>query len=446
MTRRPDVLPARAMAAQVVSEVLHAGRSLTAALEHALAAPAPSHRGDAGLIQEMTYGTLRWAIALQAQLQAFLKKPLKQKDQDIHALLLVGLYQLTHMQVAPHAAVTETVSAASALGKDWAKNLVNAVLRNFLRMPPAERAQLITAPHLAYSHPPWLLQHLRDAWPEDWPAICAANNERPPMTLRVNLQKTTRADYLTALTSGGMPATIVAHTEAGLTLVQPVPVTNLPGFHAGLVSVQDGAAQLAATLLDAQPGEQILDACAAPGGKACHILERTPSVRLVAVDHDASRLERVTQNLTRLGLGATLITGDAATPAAWWQGPAFDRILLDAPCSATGVIRRHPDIKHHRTEQDLVELQRTQARILDALWPWLTPGGKLLYVTCSILPMENEHQMRDFLTRHADATAVPLALSWAHATGHGVQVLPGEAGMDGFYYACVRKALGAEAP
>lgn len=434
------------MAAQVVSEVLHEGRSLTPALEQALATLAPSARGDAGLIQEMTYGTLRWAIALQAQLQVFLKKPLKQKDQDIHALLLVGLYQLTHMQVAPHAAVTETVSAAGALGKDWAKNLVNAVLRNFLRMPAAERAQLISAPHLAYSHPPWLLQRLRDAWPEDWPAICAANNERPPMTLRVNLQKTTRADYLTTLASGGMPATLVAHTEAGLTLAKPVAVTHLPGFQAGLVSVQDGAAQLAAMLLDAQPGERILDACAAPGGKACHILEHTPSVRLVAVDHDASRMERVAQNLTRLGLTATLITGDAATPGAWWQGPTFDRILLDAPCSASGVIRRHPDIKHHRTEQDLVELQHTQARILDALWPWLTPGGKLLYVTCSILPMENEHQIHGFLARHGDATAVPLVLPWAHTTGHGYQILPGEAGMDGFYYAGLRKLPATEAP
>jgi 16S rRNA (cytosine967-C5)-methyltransferase len=444
MTRRPVVLPPRAMAAQVVSEVLHTGRSLTVALEHALATPAETPLAHAALIQEMAYGTLRWAIALQALLLAFLKKPLKQKDQDIHALLLVGLYQLTHMQVAPHAAVTETVSAASALGKVWAKDLVNAVLRNFLRMPPAERADLLRAPHLAHSHPAWLLQHLRAAWPDDWPAICSANNARPPMTLRVNRLKTTRADYLVALTGRGMPATTVAYTDDGLTLAQPVPVAALPGFHTGQVSVQDGAAQLAAMLLDAQPGEQILDACAAPGGKTCHILERTPSVRLVAVDHDAQRMERVRQNLTRLELSATLIIGDAATPNDWWQGPVFDRILLDAPCSATGVIRRHPDIKHHRTEQDLVELQGTQARILDALWPWLAPGGKLLYVTCSILPMENEHQMRDFLLRHRDAAAVPLALPWAHATGHGYQILPGESGMDGFYYACARKTFGAE--
>ena len=445
MTRRPAVLPARAIAAQVVSEVLHAGRSLTAALDHALSAPGQTPLRHAALIQEMVYGTLRWAIALQAQLEAFLKKPLKQKDQDIHALLLVGLYQLTHMQVAPHAAVTETVSAASALGKDWAKDLVNAVLRNFLRMPPAERAELLRAPHLAHSHPPWLLQHLRAAWPDDWPAICAANNARPPMTLRVNRQKTARADYLATLTRSDMPATPVAHTDEGLTLIQPVPVTALPGFLTGQVSVQDGGAQLAAILLDAQPGEKILDACAAPGGKSCHILERTPSVELVVVDYDAHRMQRVTQNLTRLGLHATLITGDATTPADWWQGPAFDHILLDAPCSATGVIRRHPDIKHHRTEQDLVELQRTQARILDALWPWLAPGGKLLYVTCSILPMENEHQIRDFLARHADAAAVPLALSWAHATGHGYQILPGEEDMDGFYFACVRKVSNAGA-
>ena len=445
MTRHPAVLPARAIAAQVVSEVLHAGRSLTAALDHALTTPGQPPPRHAALIQEMVYGTLRWAIALQAQLEAFLKKPLKQKDQDIHALLLVGLYQLTHMQVAPHAAVTETVSAASALGKEWAKDLVNAVLRNFLRMPAAQRDALLRAPHLTYSLPPWLLEQVRAAWPDHWPAICAASNARPPMTLRVNRQKSTRADYLAVLGQNDMPATTVAHTDAGLTLAQAVPVAALPGFLTGHVSVQDGAAQLAAILLDAQPSETILDACAAPGGKSCHILERMPSVKLVAVDHDAFRMERVTQNLTRLGLNATCITGDAATPADWWQGPAFDRILLDAPCSATGVIRRHPDIKHHRTEQDLVELQRTQARILDALWPWLVSGGKLLYVTCSILPMENEQQISDFLARHDDAAAVPLALSWAHATGHGVQILPGDEGMDGFYYACVRKVSSAGA-
>lgn len=442
MTRRPATLPARAMAAQVVADVLHGGRSLTPVLEQALTALPPSSRGDTSLIQEMAYGTLRWAIALQAQLQAFLKKPLKAKDQDIHALLLVGLYQLTHMQVAPHAAVTETVSAAGALGKEWAKHLVNAVLRNFLRLPAPERAGLLDAPHLVHSHPPWLLQQLRGAWPDHWMAICDANNTRPPLTLRVNRQKTTRDDYRALLAESGIAATPTPHTDDGLTLTQSVPVTTLPGFQAGHVSVQDGAAQLAAVLLDAPAGAQVLDACAAPGGKACHVLERTPSVGLVAVDLDPRRLQRVAQNLARLGQSATLITGDATTPAAWWQGPAFDRILLDAPCSATGVIRRHPDIKHHRTEQDLVELPHTQARLLEALWPWLAPGGKLLYVTCSILPLENEYPIRDFLARHGDAAPVPLPLTWAHATGHGYQILPGEEGMDGFYYACVRKLPG----
>lgn len=427
----------------MVDAVLREGRSLTAALEP-LGTSEHAGRGDAALIQEMVYGSLRWALQLEAQLRAFLKKPLKKKDGDIHALLLVGLYQLTYMHVATHAAVTETVAAAAALDKPWAKDLINAVLRSFLRMPVEARALLTQAPELLYSHPTWLLAQLRAAWPDQWQAICAANNARPPMSLRVNLQKIARTEYLAALQQRGMQAQPVVDTECGLTLTQPVAVTALPGFHAGQVSVQDGAAQLAAVLLDAQPGHHVLDACAAPGGKACHILERTPDVKLVALDHDASRLERVHQNLLRLGLNAQVVCGDAATPDLWWQEQQFDRILLDAPCSATGVIRRHPDIKHHRTEQDLAELVRTQARILDGLWPLLVPGGKLLYVTCSILPQENEHQIRALRARHRDMAVVPLDLPWARATDSGCQVLPGEQGMDGFYYACLRKNFGPE--
>ena len=438
-------LPARALAAQIIDTVLREGRSLTAALEP-LGTSAHASRGDAALIQEMVYGTLRWALQLEAQLRAFLKKPLKKKDGDLHALLLVGLYQLSYMHVAPHAAVTETVAAAAALDKSWAKDLVNAVLRSFLRMPVEARARLTQAPELLYSHPAWLVAQLRAAWPDQWQAICAANNARPPMTLRVNLQKIARNAYLAALQQRGMQAEPVINTECGLTLVQPVAVNALPGFHAGQVSVQDGAAQLAAVLLDAQPGHQVLDACAAPGGKTCHILERTPDVKLMALDQDASRLERVHQNLLRLGLNAQVVCGDAATPSPWWQGQQFDRILLDAPCSATGVIRRHPDIKHHRTEQDLAELVRTQARILDGLWPLLAPGGKLLYVTCSILPQENEHQMRALRARHPDVAVIPLDLPWARATDSGYQILPGEQGMDGFYYACLGKNFGPEIP
>lgn len=424
----------------MVHAVLHEGRSLTVALEP-LSTSDHGRRGDAALIQEMVYGSLRWALQLEAQLHAFLKKPLKKKDGDIHALLLVGLYQLTYMHVATHAAVTETVAAAAALGKPWAKDLVNAVLRGFLRMSMEARACLTQTPELTYSHPAWLLAQLRMAWPGHWPAICTANNVRPPMGLRVNLQKITRAEYLAALQQQGMQADPVVYTDCGLSLAQPVAVDALPGFLAGQVSVQDGAAQLAAILLDAQPGQYVLDACAAPGGKTCHILERTPDIMLLALDHDPARLERIHQNMQRLGLKAQVICGDAATPDPWWQGPQFDRILLDAPCSASGVIRRHPDIKHHRTEQDLVELVRTQARILDSLWPLLVPGGKLLYVTCSILPQENEQQVRALCARHKDAILVPLDLPWAHATHGGYQILPGEQGMDGFYYACLGKNL-----
>ena len=439
MPIRSPALAARATAARVVDEVLQAGRSLNAALEPALATLPPAKQSEAALIQEMVYGTLRWAIQLDGQLRAFLDKPLKQKDQDVHALLLVGLYQLNYMHVAPHAAVTETVSAANDLGKPWARNLINAVLRNYLRMPPEKRAALISEPALAHSHPAWLLDRLQQAWPQDWQAICRANNERPPMTLRVNLRQGTRADYLQTLRAAGMEAEACARNDSGITLGHPVAVSALPGFAAGRVSVQDNAAQLAASLLDAHSGDHVLDACAAPGGKACHVLEHTDNIELVAVDNDAERLPRLQQNLDRLGLSARVITGDAAVSQPWWDGTRFNRILLDAPCSATGVIRRHPDIKHHRSTADLVQLQRTQRALLDGLWPLLAPGGKLLYVTCSILPEENSAQIRTFLDTHPDAATLTLPLAWTHDLGTGYQILPGESGMDGFFFAGLQK-------
>ncbi|MBI3574422.1 MAG: 16S rRNA (cytosine(967)-C(5))-methyltransferase RsmB [Gammaproteobacteria bacterium] len=412
------------------------GRYLDSALEAALAAAPP----EAALVQELAYGTLRWFHQLAGIAALLLEKPLKPKDQDVYALLLAGLYQLRHLRVAPHAAVDETVAATAALGKPWAKGLVNACLREYLRRS-ADMDTLVTQdPALRLSHPAWLLEKIHATYPDDGLRIAQANNERPPMTLRVNLRHTTRERYLEKLRAAGIEARPAFVLETDVTLATPMPVSTLPGFAEGLVSVQDAAAQWAAVLLDAQPGERVLDACAAPGGKTGHILERTPGLaELVALDREAARVALIEQNLRRLGVTAQRVVADASEPGAWWDRRPFDRILLDVPCSATGVIRRHPDIKLRRQPEDLPKLTATQERLLTALWPLLRPGGKLLYVTCSILPEENEQQITAFLAREGSAVEALLPTTVGRQRAVGRQVLPGDRGMDGFYYACLLK-------
>ena len=433
---------ARAAAAHAVSAV-YRGRSLDAALAEIFSTPTPQLAGERALIQEMAYGALRWHFQLLPLLHGFLEKPFKDKDADLEALLVIGLYQLLHMRVATHAAVKETVEATVVLKKDWAKGMTNAVLRRVLREEAALRTRISTDEQLALAHPAWLLARLQEIYPDHWHSIAAANNARPPLCLRVHCGKISRAAYHDQLAQAGIAARPVPDVDSALILESPVPVEALPGFRLGEVSVQDAAAQLAAVLLDAQPGERVLDACAAPGGKAAHILERVPQASLVALDVDAQRLGRVRENFARLGLAATVTQGDAADPHGWWDGQPFDRILLDAPCSATGVIRRHPDIRLHRTPADIVRLAATQTRLLDALWPLLAPGGKLLYVTCSILPEENARQMAAFHVRRPDAQAwIPAHAALerhARPAGTGFQILPGSADMDGFYYAGVTK-------
>ena len=430
----------RALAARAVEQVVVHARYLDTALGESLAALPPGQARETALIQEMSYGTLRWFHQLAAIAALFLDKPLKAKDQDVYALLLVGLYQLIHLRVAKHAAVKETVEAAVALGKPWAKNLLNACLRGALREEARVQAARVADPSAAFSHPAWLLAEIRRDWPEDWAVILAANNERPPMVLRVNRRRLTRAQYLQRLTQAGIAAT--AHPLAGSAVIldKPMAVHELPGFAEGDVSVQDAAAQLAAPLLDVHAGERVLDACAAPGGKTGHLLENpTARMELVALDREPARVSLIRENLVRLHLETKTIVGDAACPVDWWDGRAFDRILADVPCSATGVIRRHPDIKLRRRPQDLPKLVSAQTQILESLWPLLKPGGKLLYATCSILAVENENQMTAFLARHPDATEDVFALSAGQARVTGRQILPGEAGMDGFYYARLRK-------
>ena len=433
---------ARAASARAVAAV-HQGRSLDAALAEVFSALPPALAGERALIQEMAYGTLRWHFQLLPLLISFLDKPIKESDADLKALLMVGFYQLLHMRVAPHAAVKETVEAAIVLKKDWAKGMTNAVLRRLLREAEQVRARIDADENLALAHPAWLLARIKTAWPDDWRAIAAANNARAPLTLRVHLGKITRAAYLARLAAAGIAAHAVPEVDSALTLESPVAVESLPGFASGEVSVQDAAAQLAGALLDVRPGERVLDACAAPGGKAAHLLERTPQASLLALDVDAQRLVRVRENFARLGLSGGIAQGDAARPADWWDGRPFDHILLDAPCSATGVIRHHPDIRLHRTPADIERVVASQARLLNALWPLLASGGKLLYVTCSILPEENALQMAAFLARQPDAQAwIPAQAALkrhARPAGTGFQILPGCADMDGFYYAGVTK-------
>ena len=426
----------RAIAAQALGQVLGEGRSLAVVLPPALERVAPR---DRGLLRELCYGVCRWQPELQVLLDGLLNRPLDPREPMVRALLLVGLYQLHHLRIPDHAAVAETVAAARQVRKPWAASLTNAVLRSF----PRRRAELLarveadTAARTA--HPRWLLESLKEDWPDDWPAIVAANNARPPFTLRVNVLQDRRDAYQARLAAVGKHAEPVAVASAALTLAEPVEPAALPGFAEGQVSVQDAAAQLAAPLLAVEPGMRVLDACAAPGGKTAHLLECIPDLDLTALDQDGDRLERVRDNLNRLRLAARLVRGDASQPADWWDGVPYDRILLDAPCSATGVIRRHPDIKLLRRETDIAALADRQQAMLLALWPLLRPGGRLLYATCSVLRRENDQVVAAFLAAQPEAQAQPIRADWGRALALGHQILPGEGGMDGFYYAVLVK-------
>ncbi len=426
----------RAIAAQTLAQVLDEGRSLTTVLPPALESAAPL---DRGLLQELCYGACRWQPQLQAMLDRLLQRPLSSSERPVQALLLVGIYQLWHLRIPDHAAVAETVAATRPMGKPRMAGLINAVLRNALRRRTELTAFIDSDPEAATAHPRWLLEQLQQDWPEDWPAMVAANNDRPSFTLRINRLQLDREDCRQRLATAGKVAEPVALVATALTLAEPADPAALPGFTAGWWSVQDAAAQLAAPLLNLQPGMRVLDACAAPGGKTGHMLECVPDAALTALDQDAERLGRVRDNLDRLQLRARLIAGDARRPLDWWDGIAYDRILLDAPCSATGVIRRHPDIKLLRRANDIATLADQQRAILNNLWPLLKPGGRLLYATCSVLRQENEQVIAAFLAVHPDAREQPISALWGCALPHGRQILPGEAGMDGFYYAALIK-------
>lgn len=427
---------ARSVAARVLAAVISEQRSLTAVLaEHIKLV----EERDRGFCQQLCYGVIRWQPRLTLIADKLLKKPLKTKDTDIHALLLIGLYQLSELKTPPHAAISETVNAAKQLGKQWAGGLLNACLRNYQRQQNEIDAAIETDKQAIYAHPQWLLERYQLDWPEQWQQICEANNQQPPMMLRVNKQQNDRDSYLQLLAAEGIEARAMDAGNEAVLLTSPCDVHKLPGFFDGMASVQDGAAQLVADLLDIQPGQRILDACAAPGGKTGHILEQAPDNQVIALDISDKRLESIAENLSRLNLSASLAAADAADTGLWWDGEAFDRILIDAPCTGSGVIRRHPDIKLLRRPEDIDQLAATQQQLLDNLWPLLKPGGLMVYTTCSAFKQENEQQIEAFLQRHPDAGEVRPDRPPAQPRPFGFQRLPGDDVMDGFYYACLQR-------
>lgn len=424
----------RLMAAKVLSRVLQDGQSLTTALEPML--KNMDSQKDQAFVQAICYGVCRQYHRLDFILNQLIDKPLK--DTEIKALVLVGLYQIAFMRVKPHAAVSETVLAANK--KPWAKSLVNALLRRYLREQDTLENLANTSTSAAASHPDWLIERIKQDWSQSAAQILHENNQQPPMVLRVNLARISREQYLQRLAAQGITGNAVDFCPSAIVLNKPIAVDYLPDFAQGWVSIQDTAAQLAAGLLNVQAGQRVLDMCAAPGGKTAHIVESQPLLKeMVAVDIDAARMQRVQENCQRLQLSPTLITGDAAQPETWWDGQTFDRILVDAPCSALGVIRRHPDIKLLRRSEDIDVLQALQRDILNAAWLMLASGGVLLYATCSVLKQENEQQIQDFLATHPDAVELPIVADWGLATTHGRQILTGMAAMDGFYYARMLK-------
>lgn len=426
----------RSISAGVLSKVIKNGQSLTFALANALENIDDNKKS--AMIQALCYGVIRHYYRLDYILQQLLHKPMRNKDNGIKMLLLVGIFQLNNMRVKPHAAVSETVSAAR---KKWEKSFVNGVLRQFIREQEALNKRADQQDSIRYSHPPWLINKITTDWPKHASNLLQNNNKQAPMAVRVNLAKNSRTNYLNLLTDQSITASISPFSDSAIVLKQAVAVETLPRFNDGWVSVQDTAAQLAAPLLDVHDYHCVLDLCAAPGGKTAAILERTKdTISLLAVDINETRLSRVQENLRRLNLQATLITGDATDLGSWLEQKLFDRILVDAPCSATGVIRRHPDIKILRRENDIATLQVTQEKILNAAWRCLKPKGILLYASCSILKQENEYQIASFLNHHADASDISINARWGIKRTFGRQILTGDHDMDGFYYAKLLKA------
>ena len=433
----------RAVAARCIDDVLNHGISLDAAFEREGVNELDER--DQSFVRAQSYGAIRLQLRNAALLELLLDKPLKQKDSILGALLSVGLYALQESQRPDYAVVSATVSAADKLGRRRLRGFINAILRRFLRERDELLARVAEIPQVQTLHPQWLTDAFKKDWPEQWPAILEANNKQAPMWLRVNQQRVSPDDFIGKLQEVDIAASSPVASNPGAVLLEaPQPVTGIPGFADGDCSVQDVSSQLVAQLLGPEFGQRLLDACAAPGGKTCHLVEQNPDLtELVALERSPERLERITANLTRLGLKATVLCGDALDPESWWDETQFDRILIDAPCSATGVIRRHPDIRFLRRSDDIAALANTQQEMLRRLWPLLRPGGRLLYTTCSVLRQENENIIAGFLAEQTDAREIQISTEELAvptvASSHGVQLLPDTFGNDGFYYALLER-------
>lgn len=433
----------RARAASIVAQIALEGRSLDAALLNDAAASAQ----ERGLLRTLCYDSIRWWIRLDALLARLLSRPDQQLAPEVRALAIVGLCQLLHTDIPAHAAVDETVNAARLLGHPRAAGMINAILRRAQREHATLLAEIDRDAAIRTAHPRWLVERIASDWGQQSEQLLAANNTRPPFWIRVNRLRGAGEDYRDRLQTQGVGVSAKLFNDEALLLERPLDVHDLPGFTAGEVSVQDAAAQLAAHLMAARDGERVLDACAAPGGKTGHILELAPRLdELVALDISAERMKRVEENLQRLNLRATLRIADATEPEGWFDGRSFDRILVDAPCSGTGVIRRHPDIKLLRQPSDIAATAKRQLQLLTALWRTLKPGGRLLYAACSILREETTTVVERFLAAHADAReatgSAVAAIGQPMSPGSGLRIAVGTGGMDGFYYACLEKDKG----
>lgn len=426
----------RVVAVSVITEVLQKKIPLNTVLQTYKQKCAKT---DQGFLQALCFGTLRWYPRLKYFVNKLLEHPLKSKDLDLMNLLCMGIFQLEKMRTPDHAAVSTTVETARKLNKTWAVKLVNAVLRNFLRQKDTLQSEIKNNEEAFTAHPAWLLHEIKKDWPKDWVAIIEENNAAPPLSLRINKLQNTREQYLQKLKMQGIEAHPISGTDFGIIIESPTDVLSLPGFLQGEFSVQDGAAQLAMDLLMPEPGVRVLDCCSAPGGKLTHLLETVQNIEVTAVDISKDRIDLIHDNLKRLRLNAIVLQADANQIETWWDKKLFDRILCDASCSATGVIRRHPEIKLLRTKEDIVRGAQEQLKLLEAVWPILKNNGILLYATCSILAAENENVINKFLSLHKDAKIEPIELSVGKTLELGHQILPGQNEMDGFYYARLRK-------
>ncbi len=431
-------MSSRLIATQIIEQIVEEKITLSNALSNNESFKQAGN--DKALIQEISYGTFRWYIQLEHLLNQLLEKRIKKKDNRLKYLIIVGLYQLLYMRIPAHAVVSETVETCKKINMEWGKGLVNAILRRYIREADILNPLQSDNEIIKTSHPKWLIEQLKQDWPDEWESILDADNQRPPMYLRVNQLHHDRDHYLIKLKEAGIEGKATHYSNLGIQLEQPKDVDQLPGFKDGEVSVQELAAQLSAKLLDLKPGQNVLDACAAPGGKSSHILESQPEIKsLTVIEKDHNRAKCLSDTLKRLNLNATMKIYDVIDVDYWWNKASFDRILLDSPCSATGVIRRHPDIKLLRTPEEVSNISELQMELLTTLWQTLKRNGLLLYVTCSILKQENSDLIKQFVTNHRDCVLKPIKAKWGKDTGYGRQILTGKDNMDGFFYACLEK-------